>query len=249
MKFRIFIFFLPIFFFLSSFAQSFEKNQLQNPRVRDAKEAVGEKLRLEFEYQGLNINTFSGIYFRAFKQEQLFEVYVQGDYGEDYTLFKTYPFCEMSGYLGPKRKQGDRQIPEGFYFIEQFNPASNYHLSLGINYPNPSDAALSKYSRLGGDIFIHGACETIGCIPLTDIKIDEVYYLSVKAKSNGQTYIPVHIFPYKFDESSPKIIYQGRHDEKLKAFWRNLEEGYYYYEMHRRPPFVHINKNGYYDFF
>ena len=49
----------------------------------------------------------------------------------------------QSGTTGPKRAEGDYQVPEGFYYINEFNPNSKYHLSLGLNYPNASDKILS----------------------------------------------------------------------------------------------------------
>lgn len=107
----------------------------------------------------------------------------------------TYPFCASSGILGPKRKEGDRQIPEGIYYINHFNPVSNFHLSLGINYPNPSDKILSDPAQPGESFYIHGNCVTIGCIPISDDKIKELYILAVEAYNNGQVKIPVHIFP------------------------------------------------------
>lgn len=103
-----------------------------------------------------------------------------------FRLIKDYQICSLSGELGPKRQQGDLQVPEGFYWIDRFNPASNFYLSLGINYPNQFDRILGKSGELGGDIFIHGGCVTIGCIPITDDKIKELYLIAVEAKSNGQ---------------------------------------------------------------
>lgn len=88
------------------------------------------------------------------------------------------------------------QVPECFYNIEIFNPASSYYLSLGINYPNLSDKIKGEKSKLGGDIFIHGSTVTIGCILITDDKIKEVYIYSIYAKENGQNKIP---FPFKND--------------------------------------------------
>ncbi|MCP4750868.1 MAG: hypothetical protein GY866_08245 [Proteobacteria bacterium] len=75
---------------------------------------------------------------------------------------KEYPFSDYSGMLGPKRRQGDEQIPEGFYFIDRFNHRSAFYLSMGLDYPNDSDRRLSSFKYLGGDIFIHGSDVTIG---------------------------------------------------------------------------------------
>ena len=71
-----------------------------------------------------------------------------------FTLFKTYKVCMQSGSIGPKRSEGDNQVPEGFYYINEFNPNSNYHLSLGLNYPNASDKMLSAIQNIRVVIFI-----------------------------------------------------------------------------------------------
>lgn len=226
-------------------AQSFEKDQCRNRRVKKAKKEKEEVLQAYCDRVGVEYNKLTNIYIRAFKRERVLEVWAQGNFGESYKLIQTYEFCTSSGFLGPKRKQGDRQIPEGFYFISRFNPTSNYHLSLGINYPNPSDSELTTYDNLGGDIFIHGDCQSIGCIPVTDEKIKEVYMFAVKARNNGQRHIPVHIFPYKFDY----YLDQEGYDDELLLFWQNLEGGYYYFESHRKPPLVYINKEGRYEYF
>ena len=84
----------------------------------------------------------------------------------------------QSGTTGPKRLQGDFQVPEGFYHINEFNPNSNYHLSMGLNYPNSSDRILSDSLRPGGEIYIHGSCVSVGCIPLNDDEIEELYLIA-----------------------------------------------------------------------
>jgi murein L,D-transpeptidase YafK len=142
------------------------------------------------------------IFIRAFKQEKSLEVWARNSDEEQFKLLTKYPFCESSGQLGPKRKMGDLQTPEGIYFIDRFNPASNYHLSLGINYPNDNDKVLGEKNNLGGDIFIHGDCVTVGCIPITDDKIKELYLLCVEAKTDGQLKIPVHIYPFNLTKAN-----------------------------------------------
>ena len=132
----------------------------------------------------------------------------------------------MSGILGPKRKEGDLQVPEGFYYVNGFNPNSQYHLSLKINYPNASDKILSDKKTPGGEIFIHGKCVSIGCVPLTDEKINELYILAVEATNNGQSKIPVYIFPFKMSDETMTLMEMLLDDEKLISFWKNLKEGY-----------------------
>ena len=95
----------------------------------------------------------------------------------------TYHFTAFSGILGPKFKEGDRQIPEGIYGISYLNPNSKFHLSMRVNYPNEFDKKMAKQekrTKLGGDIMIHGSDRTIGCVPIGDEKIEELYFLSEK---------------------------------------------------------------------
>jgi len=98
-------------------------------------------------------------------------------------LITTYPFTGFSGELGPKLKEGDRQIPEGIYDISALNPESKFHLSIRVDYPNAFDkrvAAAEGRSDLGGDIYIHGGRSTIGCIPIGNDNIEELFYLVKK---------------------------------------------------------------------
>src|SRR5690606_30525766 len=83
------------------------------------------------------------LYIRSFKYDSKLEVWVKNEHKENYQLFKTYKVCALAGSLGPKRLEGDYQVPEGFYYINEFNPRSSYYLSLGLNYPNLSDLVLS----------------------------------------------------------------------------------------------------------
>ena len=101
----------------------------------------------------------------------------------------------VSGILGPKRQEDDWQIPEGFYHIDRFQPDSKFYISLGIGYPNTSDKILGVKDNLGCDIFIHGGCATVGCIPITDDQIKELYLVALETQSNSERRIPVHIFP------------------------------------------------------
>jgi len=121
----------------------------------------------------------------AFKEEQKLEVYSKDE--KDIKLIKSYPFKGFSGKLGPKLKEGDKQIPEGIYEVAHLNPNSSYHLSIKINYPNEFDKSKTEFKNvkeLGGDIFIHGKSVTIGCIPIGDLAIEEVFLLTQKAMKN-----------------------------------------------------------------
>jgi murein L,D-transpeptidase YafK len=73
-----------------------------------------------------NMDKGSPILARIFKEESEMEIWKKNRDG-DYALLKTYPICKWSGDLGPKKKVGDRQAPEGFYTSTpgQMNPNSN----------------------------------------------------------------------------------------------------------------------------
>ena len=189
------------------------------------------------------------IFFRAFKTEKIFEVWSFSSVLNRYVLIHTYPICESSGVVGPKRQEGDGQVPEGFYKISVFNPLSNYFLSLGINYPNTSDSILTKNaSAPGSDIYIHGNCLSIGCIPLTDDFIKEVYIMAVEARSNGQADIEVHIFPFKYDNELYDKLLLNYKNLEIKNFWLNLKVGYNYFENKKLLPEIKVNSEGNYLF-
>ena len=130
----------------------------------------------------------------AFKEERRLEVWKTTDAG--WSFRKSYPFTAFSGRLGPKLREGDRQIPEGLYAIEYLNPNSRYHLSMKVDYPNEFDREKARHDnreQLGDDIFIHGMNATIGCIPIGNHGIEELFYLVAK---NGYQNTQVIIAPY-----------------------------------------------------
>jgi murein L,D-transpeptidase YafK len=224
---------------------AFKNQQLTYSRV---KTAYAEKENsLTDELQKLNIQRSTlNIFIRAFKYDKQLEVWVKNKSDKTYQLFKTYSFCASSGTLGPKRKQGDNQTPEGVYYIDRYNPSSNFYLSLGINYPNACDKILgNKYP--GGDIFIHGNCVTIGCIPITDDKIKELYILCVEARNNSQLKIPVHIFPTRLNDAGLlKLSKYTTSNTTLKTFWENLKPIYTYFDTKHTIPTCIVNSKGQY---
>jgi murein L,D-transpeptidase YafK len=190
-----------------------------------------------------------GIFLRAFKRDAMLELWGKEAKGNAYVLVKRYQICASSGNLGPKRRVGDGQVPEGFYHVRTFNPASNFHLSLGLDYPNASDRILGGKGPPGGDIFIHGNCVTIGCIPVTDPMIEEIYIVAVEARSNGQQRIPVHIFPGKLDEAGlADLLREAGEESELARFWINLQEGYEVFEKTHVLPDIKVGRSGRYRF-
>lgn len=232
---------------LSAFLPSDFKNaQLKHIRVKNAYQEKEVTVKALFTARKLVLSR-SHIFIRAFKQEAVLEVWARHPGHTRYGLITTYPVCESSGLLGPKRYGGDGQVPEGFYYIDRFNPQSNFHLSLGINYPNDSDRILSDKENPGGDIFIHGSCVTIGCLPLTDDKIQELYIMAVEARSNGQSRIPVHIFPARLTNKNFTILNnQYRSNPALLAFWAQLKAVYEQFEKDGQIPLVTVDATGSY---
>ena len=226
---------------------SFVDFQRTLPRPGDALKRKEDTLQKQFQARGLQWPA-KYLYIRDFKYDGQLEIWVKNDRKEPFKLFKTYRVCALAGTLGPKRMAGDYQVPEGFYYINEFNPNSNYYLSLGINYPNPSDKILSDSLYPGGDIYIHGSCVTVGCIPVTDKQIDEIYILAAFARNNGQDFIPVHIYPIRYNNkrSAQYLANHVKNDPKLKAFAERLEIIYDHFELTRQIPVIMTNKNGEY---
>ncbi len=222
----------------------FLEEQKKYPRVREAidqKQPVIEGYLLD---KGLSVKDFSLILV-AYKDSDTLEIFAKAAIDSTFAPLVSYPICARSGRLGPKRQQGDLQVPEGFYHIDRFNPRSNFHLSLGINYPNASDRKKSTASRLGGDIFIHGSCVTIGCLPMTDEAIKEIYLLAVHARNNGQEKIPVYIFPFRMSQTA---IDKQTNAPELRTFWQNLLTGYQTFQTQKKALPVRINEQGDYLF-
>ena len=188
------------------------------------------------------------VFFRSFKFDSELEVWVKDKPEEAYQLFKTYKVCALAGTMGPKRIEGDFQVPEGFYYINEFNPNSVYHLSLGLNYPNAADRIQADSLQPGGDIYIHGSCVTIGCIPVTNPQIEELYILASHARGMGEDFIPVHIYPIRFNNPKSAAYLEKviKDDQDLKNFEKSLKQVYDYFEVTRQLPIVGINTNGEY---
>ena len=180
------------------------------------------------------------------------EVWV-GDGSGPLTRAMAHPICALSGRIGPKREEGDLQIPEGFYSISALNPQSSYHLSLRVDYPNASDRVRSRRQkpdvRLGGDIMVHGSCVTIGCLPIEDEPIEEVYLLVAEAFGKKRP-VPIHIFPRPMTDAALTTLLAGADRQPdptgTTALWHELHAGWQAFERTRRVPKVSIDAEGRY---
>jgi murein L,D-transpeptidase YafK len=239
---------LPLLFLLtfssaSEQLKSFRDIQWKYPRVRAASKEKDEVLRQRFREKALAYPP-RRIFLRAFKQEGLLELWVADAEAKEYVLVHAYRICTSSGILGPKRRFGDEQVPEGFYELDWFNPQSNFFLSLHISYPNASDRILGSHQNPGGDIFLHGNCASIGCIPITDDGIKEVYWLAVQVRNLGRQHLPIQIYPARLrDETLKALATTHPNRPALIAFWSNLKQGYELFEK-KPSPLSHQDARG-----
>lgn len=220
-------------------------------RVAEARARSLETLRRRFSDAGLSYPP-AGIFLRAFKREAVLELWARPDGGEAaaFRLVHAYPILAASGTPGPKRREGDRQVPEGFYTINRFNPRSLFHLSLGLDYPNASDLALTTNPGApGSDIFLHGGAKSIGCLAMGDAAIEELFLAALDARDlAGQTAIAVHIFPCRLDPAGWRDVLGplAAARPRLAAFWRGLQAGHDFFEREKLPPVVSVEADGSY---
>ncbi len=226
---------------------SFTEPKKLTTRAADIFTTAEDTVRKQFEAKGLTWPA-KFVYIRSFKYDAKLEVWVKNTPKEQYKLFKAYKVCMQSGTMGPKRLQGDYQVPEGFYYINEYNPNSNYHLALGLNYPNTSDKILSDSLRPGGDIYIHGSCVSVGCIPVTDEQIEELYVITAYAKNNGEEFIPVHVFPIKYNQkkSMDYLKASAKTNPSIEKFAMQLKPVFDKFEETKQLPVVIVNKKGEY---
>ncbi len=183
-------------------------------------------------FQNKGVEAKSPVLLRAFKKEAELEVWKMKADGK-YVHVKTYPMCRWSGQLGPKRREGDRQVPEGFYTITpgSMNPNSNYYLSFNIGYPNAYDRA---HGRTGGLIMVHGACSSAGCFSMTDEQIAELYAIAREAFNGGQREIQMQSMPFRMNAEN---LAKFRFDPHM-SFWRELKKGVDAFEVTQTEPTV-----------
>lgn len=133
----------------------------------------------------------------AFKDTGRVEVYAKKK-GAAWGFIRSYPILAASGTLGPKLKEGDRQVPEGVYKMASLNPNSRFHLSIRVNYPNAVDrkmAAAEGRTNLGGDIMIHGNRVSVGCLAMGDPAAEDLFIMAAHASKNP---LPILISPTDF---------------------------------------------------
>lgn len=167
---------------------------------------------------------------RIFKAEHELELWKQK--GDQYVLVATFEICKYSGQLGPKKREGDRQAPEGFYEIRphQMNPVSREWLSFDTGFPNQFDRLQGRY---GSALMVHGGCSSIGCYAIKDGPMQDLYAVMRDAFAAGQTSIQLQIYPKRMGMMADL---SGEHAD----FWQQLRAGYVKFDQTRQPLSVSV---------
>jgi murein L,D-transpeptidase YafK len=199
--------------------------------TRAMKELSPEMLVL---LQQKNMPKDSPILVRIFKEESELEVWKEDTTGQ-FQLLKVYPICRWSGELGPKKTEGDRQAPEGFYAITPglMNPNSNYYLAINIGFPNAYDKA-NNYS--GAFLMIHGDCSSRGCYAMTDEQIGEIYSLARESFLGGQNEFQIQAYPFRL---TPANLARHRNSPNM-PFWQMLKQGNDHFVVTHLEPKVEV---------
>ena len=187
----------------------------------------------------LDMKDTSPIFVRLYKESSELEIWKQRENG-DYALLKTFQICKWSGALGPKKKEGDRQAPEGVYIVGpgQMNPASHYYLSFNIGYPNSFDRSLG---RTGSNLMVHGACSSSGCYSMTDEDAGVIFSLARDSFRGGQTSFQIQALPFRMTAEN---LAKHKDDENM-PFWRMLKVGSDSFDLTLKPPKVDVCDHSY----
>lgn len=209
-------------------------------RLADARRRLQPQLDAELASRGFRLG--DAAYVRVFKEGNELELWLRPHTSKSFRLFCSYRIAFYSGTLGPKQKEGDMQAPEGFYTVAkaQLNPASRYHLAFNLGYPNEYDRSLN---RTGSFIMVHGSNVSIGCFAMTDPVIEEIYLIVEAALTNGQSAMPVHVFPFRMTEE--RMTKARMSNDEWLEFWTNLKQGHDAFEANKIPPRVTTKERRY----
>ena len=209
-------------------------------RIEEVRQRVQPSLKKELRVAGFTLG--DPVFIRIIKETRELEMWLQPRGSRQFKVWKTWRIVGMSGRLGPKLAEGDRQAPEGFYEVgaDALNPMSDCHLAFNTGYPNVFDTSLG---RTGSWIMVHGSTGSLGCFAMTDPVIEEIYLVCEAALERGQASFAVHVFPFRMTEER---MHAAAENEWL-PFWENLREGYVRFEETNLPPAVRL-EDGHYGF-
>lgn len=162
----------------------------------------------------------------ALKEEKVLELWAE--HQGYYRWVRNYKIRAASGSSGPKLREGDHQVPEGFYKVIGLNPNSNFHLSLKLDYPNKFDqqkALEEGRSSPGSDIFIHGRDLSVGCLAMGDPEIEELFTLVYRI---GKQNVDVIITPK--DPRKHTLKPSERNPDWVTELYRQITEEFSKYK-------------------
>ena len=190
--------------------------------------AIPAKVRTDMREKNMSVK--APVLVRIFKKESELELWKQDSTGK-YALLRTYPMCRWSGQLGPKKAEGDRQAPEGFYEVNysRLNPNSQFYLSFDLGFPNKLEKA-KGYT--GSALMVHGACSSSGCFAISDEYVAELYSIVRDALKGGQTAFQVQSFPFRMEPENLAVYSSNPNYD----FWLDLKKGYDHFEVTKQPP-------------
>jgi len=164
-------------------------------RVQQCGPAAHARLQPHFQRAGITYPP-QRIALVGLKSERTLQLYAAS--GSGWKFIRAYPILGASGGLGPKLREGDRQVPEGIYPIDLLNPNSRHEIAMQIGYPNAFDREQAKHegrAELGGEIMIHGDHTSIGCLAVGDEASAELFVLTA---DTGLTNVTVILAPVDF---------------------------------------------------
>ena len=214
-------------------------------RVTAARARTGPRLAKLLE--GAAVAHPRALLLRVFKEERVLELWAAASPEGPFVHLTDHAVCASSGRPGPKARAGDGQVPEGLYRVTTLNPWSRFHLSLRLDYPNAADRARNPgvaVSALGGEIFVHGNCVTIGCIPIGDDAIEEVYLAALDVRGRGGG-VSVLVLPSRpGSERWAALVKDGAAGNA--PLWRSLAGISEHLDAGRRLPRVRAGSDGTY---
>lgn len=167
----------------------------ERPDAGAPAERIEARLKEEFRQVGAAYPP-ERVQFIALKDRKVLELWAWQS--RRWHHIRDYPIFAASGTTGPKLREGDKQVPEGFYRVAALNPNSHYHLSLKLDFPNRFDwlkAMEEGREKPGSNIFIHGSSASAGCLAMGNQGVEEIFML---AKRLGVRRVHVMIAPYDF---------------------------------------------------
>lgn len=240
MKIILILFILNLY--IKAINQTFIENQKKYQQVAEAIHDKQSTVEVILSANNLAIDNFE-LYIRIFKKERQLELWGKSIKEKKWQLLNIYNLCIQVPNLGPRLNKID-ELPEGIYYVENFEPQSGLYLAIKINYPNTIDNYYIKNNTSMPSVHICGQCFSSGNFGVGESNIKEIYLFTIYATSNGQSRIPVHIFPCRMNETNYNLLIQN--EKKYENFWKGLSAIYSFFENNKIIPDIILNSDGTY---